>query len=410
LIRRYVSPDSHCNTKEGTPVDSLDKPDNQERYAQAFRQQPETRVTMFIDIVGSTAYKQDHPQSDWLNAYGKVFDIIEGRLLAHSGETVKFLGDGVLAVFSEDDAAKAINAAIEIQEQLNEENRAGRIKCLCSIGIATGSMVRFETTNGIADYIGAKVDLAKRLCEAANGQAIWADDDTIANAQMGRVRSKLGVAQGWQSGEYLTERQTAVLKGFPNPVAYFEVLWLGRQFGTTNATLTEATGRLTRATREVVQRQMPQPQEPKSSSTKVVSGTLEWIEDKNYGFIKAEDGESYYTDSRYIVEDSQAKSGARVFFIPRPPNQEGRKPVAGAVVFKDQELIGWVARIAPTGRFCFIETFDDSEIKQEFFYYLGDNPEGLTVDDEVRFAVLETAKGLQATRVSKIKEKEVEAA
>jgi class 3 adenylate cyclase/cold shock CspA family protein len=386
-------------------VDSLDKPDNQERYAQAFRQQPETRVTMFIDIVGSMAYKQDHPQSDWLNAYGKVFDIIEGRLLAHSGETVKFLGDGVLAVFGEDDAAKAINAAIEIQEQLNEENRAGRIKCLCSIGIATGNVVRFETTKGTTDYIGSKVDLAKRLCEAANGQAIWADDDTIANAQMGRVRSKLGDAQGWPAGDYLTERQTAVLKGFPSQVAYYEILWLGRPFGTTNATLTEATGRLARATRDVVQREAPQAQGSRPVPTRVLSGTLQWMEERSFGFIDTEDGGSYYTDSRYIVEDTQAKSGARAFFIPRPPNQEGKKPVAAAVVFKDQELIGWVARIAPTGRFCFIETFDDSQNKQDFFHFLGDsNPGGLEVDDEVRFTVLETARGLQATRVAKIQE------
>jgi class 3 adenylate cyclase/cold shock CspA family protein len=386
-------------------VDSLDKPDNQERYAQAFRQQPETRVTMFIDIVGSTAYKQDHPQSDWLNAYGKVFDIIEGRLLVHSGETVKFLGDGVLAVFGEDDAAKAINAAIEIQEQLQDENRAGRIKCLCSIGIATGKVVKFETTKGTTDYIGSKVDLAKRLCEAANGQAIWADDDTIANAQMGRVWSKLGDAQGWQSGDYLTERQTAVLKGFPSQVAYYEILWLGRPFGTTNATLTEATGRLARATRDATVHEAPHAQEPPSAPMKVLSGTLQWMEDRNFGFISTEDGGSFYTDARYIVEDSKVKSAARVFFIPRPPNQEGKKPVASAVVFKDQELIGWVARIHSTGRFCFIETFDDSQNKQDFFYFLGEgNPEGLKVDDEVRFTVQETAKGLRATRVSKVQE------
>jgi len=40
-----------------------------------------------------------------------MFDIFEPRLLAHGGEIVKYLGDGVLAVFEADSAAEAINGA-----------------------------------------------------------------------------------------------------------------------------------------------------------------------------------------------------------------------------------------------------------------------------------------------------------
>jgi hypothetical protein len=89
-----------------------------ERSAGAFREPSDTHVVLFADIVDSTGYKQRRPPTDWLTAYGEVFDLIEGRLLAHTNEVVKYLGDGVLAVFGEDDAGKAIIAAIEMRKRL----------------------------------------------------------------------------------------------------------------------------------------------------------------------------------------------------------------------------------------------------------------------------------------------------
>jgi class 3 adenylate cyclase len=64
------------------------------------------------------------PQADWPTAYGQVLDLIRARLLAQEGQVVEYLGDGILAVFGRDDAAKA-TPAIEIQQQARPVPAAG---------------------------------------------------------------------------------------------------------------------------------------------------------------------------------------------------------------------------------------------------------------------------------------------
>ena len=130
-------------------------------------------------------------------------------------------------------------------------------------------------------------------------------------------------------------------------------------------------------------------------------GMLSWRPENKHGFIRTDDDEWYYTDSRYVIDMTQVRTGARVYFVPRPANREGKHPVAAATAFEGQELTGWVVRINQEKPFCFVEAFDDENNKIEFFHYLGDNPLGLKEDDEIRFVAAETPRGVQATQVSK---------
>jgi hypothetical protein len=61
-----------------------------------------------------------------------------------------------------------------------------------------------------------------------------------------------------------------------------------------------------------------------------------------------------------------------------------------------------IVRINKEKPFCFVEAFDEEDNKIEFFHHLGDNPLGLKEDDEIRFVVAETPRGVQATQVSKV--------
>lgn len=62
--------------------------------------------------------------------------------------------------------------------------------CWFSIGVATGPVHRFETAQGTPDYVGSTADLAQRLCQAANAQAIWVDLKTIEEPASARCSAR----------------------------------------------------------------------------------------------------------------------------------------------------------------------------------------------------------------------------
>lgn len=110
-----------------------------------------SRVIIFVDIVGSTEMKAKGEVA-WLPTVGKFYDVVIESVRATGGQVVKYLGDGALAVFSDDAAANAINAAVRIQEQLEELRQKNTFQVQCSIGITTGTPVEFLVGDGI-DYI-----------------------------------------------------------------------------------------------------------------------------------------------------------------------------------------------------------------------------------------------------------------
>jgi beta-lactamase superfamily II metal-dependent hydrolase len=84
-----------------------------------------SQLVPFATSGGWTAFKQ-WPQAGWPTADGQVFDSMEARLLAQEGQVVEDLGDGTLAVFGRDDAAKA-TPAVEIQQQLDPSQPPGML-------------------------------------------------------------------------------------------------------------------------------------------------------------------------------------------------------------------------------------------------------------------------------------------
>ncbi|MDF1562110.1 MAG: adenylate/guanylate cyclase domain-containing protein [Deltaproteobacteria bacterium] len=145
---------------------------------------------LFSDIRGFTNLSENsEPEAvvGMLNAY---FEEMVDAVFQHHGILDKFIGDAVMALWGvpvagEDDASRAVRAAlgmIERVRRLNEERAAEGLPAIeVGIGINTGECVvgnmgssrRLEYT-----AIGDSVNLASRLCDLASGGEVLISEFT----------------------------------------------------------------------------------------------------------------------------------------------------------------------------------------------------------------------------------------
>jgi adenylate cyclase len=125
------------------------------------------------DLRGFTRIAEQWPRDEvisWLNEY---FDVMAGPVEAHGGEILKFVGDGMLAIFrleSTDACRDALRAAIEARAGMKELNarRLARGSFALGFGVALhvgdvmygniGTATRLDFT-----VIGPAVNVASRL-------------------------------------------------------------------------------------------------------------------------------------------------------------------------------------------------------------------------------------------------------
>jgi adenylate cyclase len=69
-------------------------------------------ATWFCDLRGFTSASESLPISELLLRLNDWFEAMVGAVEAHGGEVLKFMGDGMLAVFTEPDATLACHAAL----------------------------------------------------------------------------------------------------------------------------------------------------------------------------------------------------------------------------------------------------------------------------------------------------------
>jgi len=105
---------------------------------------------MFIDMVGYTAMMQkDEPKTQGL--VKRQRELIKPLVVKHSGEVLRYVGDGTLCTFRS--AIEAVNCALDIQKALKEEDELN-----LRIGIHIGDIV-FEGD----DIYGDGVNVASRI-------------------------------------------------------------------------------------------------------------------------------------------------------------------------------------------------------------------------------------------------------
>lgn len=141
-------------------------------------------TVLFADIRGFTTLSENTPASEVLTLLNKYFEIMVSIVFRYEGTVDKFIGDSIMVnwgapIRHEDDAIRAVSAAIDMQHEIIEFNknqrRMGRQEINVGIGINTGHLVAgYIGSSQTMSYsvIGDAVNTASRLCSAAKGGQI----------------------------------------------------------------------------------------------------------------------------------------------------------------------------------------------------------------------------------------------
>jgi class 3 adenylate cyclase/tetratricopeptide (TPR) repeat protein len=141
--------------------------------APAPREQRKTVSVLFCDVSGSTALGERVDPEALRAIMGSYFDVARGAIERHGGTVEKFIGDAVMAVFGvpvvhEDDALRAVRAALELRDGVEIDVR---------IGVNTGEVV----TSGAGTLAtGDAVNVAARLEQAAGTGEVLVGEQTYA--------------------------------------------------------------------------------------------------------------------------------------------------------------------------------------------------------------------------------------
>ena len=145
----------------------------------ASRDSRKTVTILFIDIVDSSRLSQDLDPEALRNLLARYFGELSAVIRRHGGVVDKYIGDAIMAVFGvpvlhEDDALRAVRAAVEMRDKLvilNKEFEAGwGVRLASRIGVNTGEVI--ADAQGESPIVGEAIIAAKRLEDAATPDEI----------------------------------------------------------------------------------------------------------------------------------------------------------------------------------------------------------------------------------------------
>jgi class 3 adenylate cyclase/tetratricopeptide (TPR) repeat protein len=151
----------------------------------AMAESRKTVTVLFCDLADSTELGERLDPESLRGLMARWYDAMREPLARHGGTVEKFIGDAVMAVFGvphvhEDDALRAVRAAVEMREalaRLNEELAGERRPELrIRIGVNSGEVVTGDHATTLVT--GDAVNTAKRLEEAAAPDEILIGDQT----------------------------------------------------------------------------------------------------------------------------------------------------------------------------------------------------------------------------------------
>jgi DNA-binding SARP family transcriptional activator/thioredoxin-like negative regulator of GroEL len=144
-----------------------------------------TVTVLFCDLVGSSELAARLDPEAYRALLSRYFELVRGPIERHGGTLEKFIGDAVLAVFGvpelhEDDALRAVRAAVEAQAALRDAEIAARI------GVSSGEVHVLSAPGEPLHVSGAPASVAAQLEGRAPSGNVVLDDATYA-----RVRDAL---------------------------------------------------------------------------------------------------------------------------------------------------------------------------------------------------------------------------
>ncbi len=159
-----------------------------------------TVTVLFTDLVGSTELRQRLGEDEAEQLRRTHFRLLREAVGARGGREVKNLGDGLMVVFAS--AVDALACAVAMQQRVhhhNEQHEEGH-RLHVRVGVHVGEPFHDEE-----DYFGTTVDIAKRLCDSAQGGQILASH---------LVRGLVGS----RGGHSFRELEPIRLKGITEPL------------------------------------------------------------------------------------------------------------------------------------------------------------------------------------------------
>jgi class 3 adenylate cyclase len=160
-------------------------------------------TVMFTDIEGSTSLTHRLGDEGAQMLVREHNETVRRALVSYNGKEIKHTGDGIMASFFS--ASRAVGCALNIQQSFEKRNGinpedAVRVR----IGLNAGEPIAEGD-----DLFGTSVQMARRICDRADpGQVLVAD-----------VVRQLVAGKGFSFQQVGAE----ILKGFPEPVALFNV-------------------------------------------------------------------------------------------------------------------------------------------------------------------------------------------
>jgi predicted ATPase/class 3 adenylate cyclase len=169
---------------------------------------------MFCDLVDSTGITSRLDAEEWRDLVDAYLNAASAAVTEMGGKVAKKLGDGLMALFGyplaqENDAERAVRAALAIQRSLAELNRKnasfGKPALAARIAIDLGPVVVDATGEIFGDVPNV----------AARAQALAEPGSVVVTARVQRQIAGLFVAE---------ERGSHELKGVPEPVTLFRLV------------------------------------------------------------------------------------------------------------------------------------------------------------------------------------------
>jgi class 3 adenylate cyclase len=160
---------------------------------------------LFADVSGSTTLYERLGDRQALKAVDQVLDVLRRAVATHQGRVVKTIGDEVMAVFRDADAA--LQAASDMQTRVATLPTFGDARLAIRVGFHFGPAIEES-----GDYFGDAVNTAARMAGLAKGGQIITTAATVASLSALLRESTREVA-------------ALSVKGKQSEVKVCEVLW-----------------------------------------------------------------------------------------------------------------------------------------------------------------------------------------
>lgn len=161
-------------------LEELEKQFTQQDLANQARRKLVT--VLFADVSGFTAFSENMDAEDVANLVNHLWIRADRIIFEYGGHIDKHIGDAVMAIWGadtgrEDDAERAIRAALKMQEIFKEN--VGQLPIRLKVGINSGQVLLSAIgTQGEFTAMGDTVNTASRLVASANPGEILISHDT----------------------------------------------------------------------------------------------------------------------------------------------------------------------------------------------------------------------------------------